>query len=342
MLVGSLMLKEALSAASAVAAQRSEAERHIIELAQRLAERPPTFALTVARGSSDHAAAYLGYLIMQRLGVPVASLPMSLITLHSVELAVNGQLAIALSQAGQSPDLVETMVALAGAGATTVALVNHADSPLARACETCVPLCAGEERSVAATKSYMAMLVAAARLVAHWRGDGRLVGACAALPDRLIEATHVDGSAALELLAPASRALIVGRGLGMTVALEAALKLKETSAIQAEAFSGAELRHGPLALVEAGYPVLIFALRGPEQAGLIALAQTLREAGARVVLAAPSDVPERTLTLCTSDDEALDPVVAIQSFYVMAAALAEARGLHPDTPRHLSKVTRTR
>ena len=340
--MGSLMLQEALAAADAVAAQAEHAEPRLAALARRLRARPPAFALTVARGSSDHAAGYFAYLVMRRLGVPVGSLPMSLVTLHDAALAVRGQLAVALSQSGQSPDLIDTVTALGRGGASTVAFVNRTDSPLAAASDTVVPLCAGPERSVAATKSYIATLAAAARLVAHWQGDARLGQAIARLPARLGEAARVDGAALVDALAAATRAMIVGRGLGFAVALEAALKLKETSAIQAEAFSGAEIRHGPMALVAAGYPVLVLALRGPEQAGLCALAETLRTCGARVVLAAPAEVAGRDLTLATADDEALDPIAAIQTFYVAAAALADARGVDPDVPRHLSKVTCTR
>jgi glucosamine--fructose-6-phosphate aminotransferase (isomerizing) len=220
--------------------------------------------------------------------------------------------------------------------------VNRVDSPLAEKCDWVVPLCAGLEQSVAATKSYIAALAAVARLVAHWQRDARLLEALALLPSQLKDAAKTDGTAAIETLAPAGRAMVVGRGLGFAVAAEAALKLKETCALQAEAFSGAEIRHGPMALVEEGYPLLIFALRGPEQKGLIELATFFRRRSARVVLAAPADVPERDLTLETADDEALDPLLAIQTFYVVAAKVAEMRGLNPDVPRHLSKVTRTR
>jgi glucosamine--fructose-6-phosphate aminotransferase (isomerizing) len=125
------------------------------------------------------------------------------------------------------------------------------------------------------------------------------------------------------------------------VALEAALKLKETSSLQAEAFSGAEIKHGPMALIDQGYPLLIFATRGPAQAGLVQLAADMRQRGARVLLAAPADVDSRDLTLPVAATPDLDPIVAIQAFYAMAAGLAEARGLDPDRPRHLSKVTRT-
>jgi len=340
--MGSVMRDEALAAADAVAAQRRCADPILATIARELAARPPGLAFTVARGSSDHAASYFAYLAMRRLGVPVVSLPMSLVTLHRAPIAANGQLALAISQSGASPDLVDTLTALGAAGAATVAFVNQLDSPLARCARWVVPLCAGPERSVAATKSYIAQLAAVAGLVAHWQRDATLLAGLDALPDRLREASQLDWSRLTSVLATAGRAMVVGRGLGFAVALEAALKLKETSGLQAEAFSGAEIRHGPMALIEAGYPVLIFALRGPEQAGLRALARDLRVRGATVLLAAPPDVPERDLSLATADHEALDPLLAIQSFYLTAAHIAEARGCDPDFPRHLSKVTCTR
>ncbi|NHR03709.1 SIS domain-containing protein [Chromobacterium haemolyticum] len=336
------MLEEALYAAEAVAAQHMYADEALAALGRALAVERPSLALTVARGSSDHAANYFAYLAMQRLGVPVVSLPMSLVTLHRAPLAVKGQLAVALSQSGQSPDLIDTMKALGAAGARTAALVNKHQSPLAAACEWVVPLCAGDEKSVAATKSYITSLSAVARLVAHWQADDALLAALANLPQRLTEATRQDWTAAVDVLRDAERIMVVGRGLGFAVALEAALKFKETCAIQAEAFSGAEIKHGPMALIDDGYPLLIFAPRGPEQQGLIDLAEEMRGRGAKVLLAAPDNIVSRDLTLALADDEALDPLLAIQSFYLMAARLSEARGLNPDVPRHLSKVTCTR
>src|SRR6266542_1682403 len=163
--MASLMLEEALSAPQVVAAQRLLTDEILAALARDLTALPPKLALTVARGSSDHAANYFAYLVMRRLGVPVVSLPMSLITLHKAPLAVASQLAVALSQSGRSHDLVDTMAALATAQATTVAFVNTADSPLAEKCKWVVPLGAGVEKSVAATKSYIATLSAIARLV---------------------------------------------------------------------------------------------------------------------------------------------------------------------------------
>jgi glucosamine--fructose-6-phosphate aminotransferase (isomerizing) len=340
--VDSLMLKEALSAPSALQEQARHADERLASLGKRLRERPPTLALTVARGSSDHAASYFAYLVMRRLGIPVVSLPMSLVTLHNAPLAVSGQLAVGISQSGQSPDLVDTMKALGASGADTVAFVNRTESPLAAACDWVIPLGAGLEQSVAATKSYIAALAAVARLVAHWQRDAQLLEALGTLPGKLATTVAASGtSPVIDALVPAARTMMVGRGLGFAVALEAALKLKETCALQAEAFSGAEIRHGPMALVDEGYPLMIFALRGPEQKGLLELARFFRSRNARVVLAAPDDVAERDLTLPTADDEVLDPILAIQTFYVLAARIAELRGLDPDVPRHLSKVTRT-
>ena len=337
----SMMLKEALSAAECVALQLSQDADRYAALGQTLRTTQFNTALTIARGSSDHAANYCAYLIMARMGRVVASLPMSLLTLYKSPLVTRNTLTIAISQSGQSPDVVEPTGYFRNGGATTVALVNDMTSPLAQAAEWAMPLHAGKEQSVAATKSFITSLVAGARLVAEWQNDPDLKEGLAALPDALAVAAQADWSPAIEVLAPARNIMVVGRGISFPIALESALKFKETSALQAEAFSGAEIKHGPMALIEEGYPLMIFATRGPTQAGLVQLAAEMRGRGARVLLAAPGDVAERDLTLPTAATPDLDPIVAVQAFYVMAAKLAEARGMDPDRPRHLSKVTKT-
>lgn len=339
--MNSKMLDEALASADAVRRQLDVLEPRLIDIARRLRESAPQVIVSVARGSSDHAASYFAYLAMQLTGVPVASLPMSVVTLHHSPMRVKGQPAIAFSQSGQSPDLVESLRKLRERGALSIAMINAAGSPLEQACEYTLPLSAGPELSVAATKSFIATLSASARLVAHWRQDAPLLQAGRTLPERLHEAARQDWSVAIDALRDCQRLMVIGRGTGFAIAQEAALKFKETSAIQAEAFSSAEVRHGPMALVDEQYPLLIFATRGAEQASLLALAADMRQRGARVLLAAPKDIAERDLTLTIADHPALDPILAIQSFYVMAAGLAEARGLNPDLPRHLSKVTKT-
>jgi glucosamine--fructose-6-phosphate aminotransferase (isomerizing) len=334
------MLDEALASADVVDAQLSDTS-HIEALAARLAEEPRHVALTVARGSSDHAASYFAGLTMSRIGVPVASLPMSVATLQQAPLRVRGQLAVAFSQSGKSPDLVGTMQALREAGAFTVAAVNAPNSPLADACEWHLPLLAGAELSVAATKSYIAMLSLSAIVIAHVQKDAELLSALETLPDALRAAGKLDWSHAIAELTDVDRMFVIGRGLGLAIAQEAALKFKETSGIQAEAFSSAEVRHGPMELIDSGYPLLVFALRGPEQEGLLKLARDMRARGARVLLAAPADIAEANLPLAITNHPALDPIAAILTFYVMAAGLAAARGRNPDAPRHLNKVTET-
>ncbi|MBC3931854.1 MULTISPECIES: SIS domain-containing protein [Undibacterium] len=335
------MLKEACASSERVAYQLTQERQAYADLGAHLRAHPPASVLTVARGSSDHAANYAAYLIMARLGRLVTSLPMSLVTLNKAPLHTKDTLAIAISQSGQSPDVVEPISYFRQGGATTVALVNDAASPLAQAAEWTMPLHAGPELSVAATKSFITSLVAGARLAGHWQNDADFLSAIDALPEALHAATQLDWSAALDVLTPAQRIMVVGRGISFPVALESALKFKETSVIQAEAFSGAEIKHGPMALIHDGYPLLIFATRGAAQEGLIRLAEEMRGRGANVLLAAPDNVAERNLTLPTAATPDLDPIVAIQAFYVMAAHLSVARGLNPDQPRHLSKVTKT-
>lgn len=334
------MLDEALASADVVAAQLADTSQ-VEALARRLGDTPRHVALTVARGSSDHAASYFASLTMSRIGVPVASLPMSIATLQQAPLRVRDQFALAFSQSGRSPDLVATMRALREAGALTAAAVNVPGSPLADAADIELPLRAGPELSVAATKSYIAMLALSAQLVAFWQRDAALVEALRSLPDALAHAGQLDWSRAVDELGDVSQMIVIGRGAGLAIAQEAALKLKETSGVQAEAFSSAEVRHGPMELIGRDYPLLVFAPRGPEQAGLLELARDMKRRGASVLLAAPADVADAALPLATTADPALDPIAAILSFYVMAAALAAARGRNPDEPRYLNKVTET-
>lgn len=311
------------------------------DLGAALRYRPPLSLLTVARGSSDHAAHYMAYLVMARLGRLVTSLPMSLVTLYQSSIVCDGLVALAFSQSGQSPDLVAPMRAFSEQGARTVAFVNDPASPLAQAAKQTFALHAGPELSVAATKSYIAQLVAGASLAAAWQRDAAFSAALLALPDALQQAWQQDWTPAVQALRQVHRLYVVGRGTGLPIAMEVALKFKEVCGIQAEAYSGAEIQHGPMALVEAGFPMLVLAPRGPAFEGLLVLAQQMRERGAHVLLAAPAGTPGCDLPLAATGHVDLDPIAVVQSFYRMVEALAVARGLNPDQPRHLNKVTRT-
>jgi glucosamine--fructose-6-phosphate aminotransferase (isomerizing) len=260
-------------------------------------------------------------------------------------LRLEGQLFLAISQSGRSDDLVEAAAMARRAGALTAALVNADDSPLAAACEFVLPIGAGPELSVAATKSFVATLAALLRLVASWADDERLPEAIDRLPDRLAVAAQLDWRAALAGLAEADSLIAIGRGPTLAIAREAALKLKEIANRHAEAFSGAEFLHGPVALVEPRYPVLMFVPGDAAAEGLWRLADDLAGKGAALFIAAPrSDKttrPQRLPTLA-SDHPETDAVCLIQSFYAMMVGLAERLGIDPDRPRHLQKITRTR
>jgi glucosamine--fructose-6-phosphate aminotransferase (isomerizing) len=335
------MLAEAREAPESVATQLAHDDTQYSAFGADLRALPPSAVLTIARGSSDHAAHFMAYLIMARMGRLVTSLPMSLITLYQSQMQCNGLVSMAFSQSGQSPDLVAPTRFFREGGARTAAFVNASPSPLAEAAEWVFPLHAGAEKSVAATKSFIAQLVAGARTVAAWQDDLVLQSALSGLPGILHRAANQDWSAGVELLQGADRLFVIGRGTGQAIAMEAALKFKETCGIQAEAFSGAEVKHGPMALIDEGYPLLIFAPRGPAQAGLVALAEEMRGRGAKILLAAPPGTPGANLPVVDTGSIDLDPISVIQSFYPMVEALARSRGLNPDEPRHLNKVTRT-
>ena len=338
----SRMLAEAREAPAAVARQLAQGEAACASFGALLREKAPTSLLTVARGSSDHAAHFMAYLIMARMGRLVTSLPMSLVTLYQSQIERRGLASFAFSQSGQSPDLVVPTQFFREGGAITAAFVNAEASPLADAAEHVFALHAGEEASVAATKSFIAQMAAGARLVAAWQDDAVLQSALHALPEVLTRAVQADWTSAVDALVQADRLFVIGRGLGLPIAQEAALKFKEVCGIQAEAFSGAEVQHGPMALIGEGYPLLVFAPAGPAQAGLLAMAGEMRSRGAKVLLAAPEGTPASNLPTIATASPDLDAISVIQSFYPMVEALARARGLDPDTPRHLSKVTRTR
>jgi glucosamine--fructose-6-phosphate aminotransferase (isomerizing) len=203
-----------------------------------------------------------------------------------------------------------------------------------------VPLHAGPERSVAATKSYIASLSCIAQLVANWTEDRRLLATLPQIPDLLTRAWECDWTSGVETLRGAVNLFVVARGFGLGIAQEAALKLKETCALHAEAFSSAEVKHGPMALVREGFPVLMFTQRDDTRAGIQELAAEFASRGARVLIAGAEATGAISLPAIASHP-VLEPLLAIQSFYRMANELALARGLDPDRPPHLHKVTET-
>ena len=333
-----LMRDECAEAPDRVADALAEDADLFRALGDVLRTRPPPFAATVARGSSDHAATFASQVFAQAAGIVTASLSPSVVTRYNATLRTEGALVLALSQSGGSPDLVRTLEAARRSGALTVAVVNAEGSPLAAAAEWVVPQRAGPERAVAATKSFVLTLLAVARLVAAWTNDGALLAALPRLPGRLRAALAAEWPAELD----APRGLyVVARGPALATAQEAALKLKETSRLHAEAFSAAELRHGPRAVAVPGFPILAFATDDAGGDDTRALAEELEAAGSPVLWASARPGPGLHLPLPPPLHPWLDPLVAVLAFYPWAERLASSRGLDPDRPAGLLKVTQT-
>lgn len=315
----------------------------IARITARLRARPPQLVVTCARGSSDHAATYAKYAIETLAGVTTASAALSVAsvfpTLAKAPPAAGVRLCLAISQSGRSPDLLAAVAAERERGAFVVAIVNAPGSPLAELADEVIALSAGTEASVAATKSYLASLAALAALVASWTGDRDLSAGVEQLPDLLPRAFSLDWSGALPILLDARNLFVIGRGYGLGAAQEAALKLKETCGLHAECISSAEVKHGPMALVSEGFPVLAFA--GSDAAGddVRQTAALFAGRGARVMLADTHGTPGALPAMVAHP--LIEPVLMVQSFYALAARLSVARGHDPDRPQFLRKVTQT-
>ncbi|MET0192966.1 MAG: SIS domain-containing protein [Hyphomicrobiaceae bacterium] len=335
-----LMYREAHETAEVVERQLALNESVIGTLADRLRAQPPRMVITCARGSSDHAATYGKYLFETTLGLITASASPSVTSIYHAAQRLDGALYLAVSQSGKSPDLVRNAEAAKKAGAYVVALVNVVDSPLADVADVVVPLHARPETSVAATKSYLGALFAILHIAARWSGRAEIADAITALPAQLRQGWDADWSALTEGLVDTHNLFVVGRGYGFAGALEAALKFKETCNLHAEAFSAAEVKHGPMALVGPHFPVLFFAQNDDTLPGVLEIAAEFRKRGANVWIAAPGATGEGVLPLVATAPIAA-PLITVQSFYRATAALALARGFNPDVPPHLNKVTET-
>jgi glucosamine--fructose-6-phosphate aminotransferase (isomerizing) len=336
-----LMGSEAREAADAVRRLLDGNAAALHTLGETLRANPPKLVVTCARGSSDHAATYGKYLIETLTGVPVASAAPSVASVFGAPVAAGDFLCIAISQSGRSPDLLATVEAQKAAGARVVTLVNDESSPLAAMADTLIGLKAGPEKAVAATKSYIASLAGLAAIVAAWSQDAALGDALAALPEGLERARDLDWGVAQDALIDARNLFVIGRGYSLAIAQEAALKFKETCGLHAEAFSAAEVRHGPMAIVNKGFPVLGFATSDTAGDSVREAAAEFAGREARVCLADAQAGGDATLP-SIADHPAIEPILMVQSFYLMTNALSVARGFDPDRPQHLRKVTETR
>jgi glucosamine--fructose-6-phosphate aminotransferase (isomerizing) len=334
-----LMYAEAGEAGDAVARFLAANADGLARIAARLRTTPPTTVTTCARGSSDHAATFGKYLIETMIGIPTTSAALSTVSLFAAPVHADNALCIAISQSGRSPDLLRTVEAYRQAGAFVVALVNDAEAPLAALADEVLALNAGPERSVAATKSYITSLAGLAALAAAWADDRQLAADLAQLPDRLRAAFALDWSAMLGPLEDARNLFVIGRGYSLAIAQEAALKLKETCALHAEAFSAAEVRHGPMAIVGVGFPVIAFATSDAAGDDVRAAAREFLARDAAVLVADATGAMAGVPAL--AGHPMLEPILMVQSFYRFVNSLSLLRGLNPDMPPHLNKVTQT-
>ncbi|MEQ9039039.1 MAG: SIS domain-containing protein [Silicimonas sp.] len=298
------------------------------------------FLLSVARGSSDHACTFLKYASELMLGLPMASVGPSVASVYGVRIKANGAVCFAVSQSGKSPDIVRLTRSLTESGAMSVAITNDPASPLAEASNVTLPICAGPENSVAATKTFVTSLVAGLWLIAEMKNDTDLIRAIRTLPDHLEAAIGCDWSAVGHAVTGNS-AYTLGRGPSWAISNEAALKFKETCRIHAESYSSAEVLHGPVSIVGPEFPVIAFAAADAAEASIAEVADALADKGANVFVTSPKVRKALPLPHRRTGHWLTDPISTIVSFYSAVESIALSRGIDPDTPRHLNKVTET-
>lgn len=336
----SLMRDEAIQSAQAVARCLAQPAA-FAQAAARLKALDPSVVMVCARGSSGHAGTFLRYLLARDLGVVAAAAMPSVASVYRRRQRLAGCVFIAISQSGRSPDLIRQTEEARAAGALTLALVNDTAAPLAAACDVVLDIAAGAERSVAATKSVLASLAAGMALAAAWTGSAGLTAALDRLPERLAAAAALDWSPLTAELVRVDRMFTVGRGPGLAIASEAALKLAETTGVAGMAYSSAELSHGPRALAGPDFPVLGFVQNDAGRSGTAALLADLAARGTPVLAAGLDGDGVRGLPMLPPDHADTDLLPPLVSFYLAAEAAAVARGRDPDHPPGLHKVTKT-
>jgi glucosamine--fructose-6-phosphate aminotransferase (isomerizing) len=340
--VRSVLHGEILEQPAAVARLLDRETRNVAALAAGWRRANVPFVLVAARGTSDNAARYAKYAFGLASRLPVALAAPSLVTLYGVPPRLRGALVIGISQSGRSPDIVETIAAARRAGSPTLAIVNDAESPLARAAGDVLPLHAGEERSIAATKTYTAEIAAVALLVLSFARRRKELDALLAMPDAMRRALRSEAAArrVSRALTRADRAVVLARGVHYPTAFEIALKLKELARLFAEPFSAADFRHGPIAMAEKDLPVIVVSPPATRPAAeMRAVARDLARRGSPVIRIGPRGsgaIP------CPAVPEFLAPLVSVIPGQLLAYHAALARGFDPDRPRGLCKVTETR
>jgi glucosamine--fructose-6-phosphate aminotransferase (isomerizing) len=317
------------------------------QIAAAIRARDVRYAVFAARGTSDNAARYAQYLFGAVVGLPVALATPSLFSIYHTPPRLRDALVLGVSQSGQSPDIVAVVEEGRRQGALTVGVTNEPDSSLAQAAEHVLPLGAGDERAVAATKTYTAQLAALALLAVQLAGDEESLARLRTVPAALERTLALEEPIALaaQRYAYATRCIVLGRGYNYATAFEIALKLKELTYVVTEPYSSADFRHGPVAIVERGFPAVVVAPQGKVYPDMLALTQELAAREAELIVISGQDEPLRLartpLQLPVALPEWLSPFTCVVPGQLLALHVTLAKGYDPDHPRGLKKVTET-
>ncbi|WP_417691301.1 SIS domain-containing protein [Roseibium sp.] len=335
------MYKEICEIPEAISRLLSQSDGDMRAAGSKLKSLDPSVLVTVARGTSDHAASFLKYAVELQAGVPVASLGPSLASIYNRTLKLKGSAALAISQSGKSPDIVALAEMVTKSGAYSVGLINTIPSPLADASAAAISLAAGPELAVAATKTYFNSIVAGLFILAEWTEDEELKKALALLPEQAEQALKLDWSALGNRLTDAQSLYFLGRGPSLAIAGEAALKCKETCELHAEAYSSAEVLHGPVSLVGNGFPVLVFAAGDEAEMTAVDVADQLASKSNEVFVTSSKAKAGHVLPRVEGAHPLTDALLQIIPYYKMVEQLSRDRNFNPDSPAVLQKVTET-
>ena len=335
------MRREVLEIPSAVERLLRDGKDGIQATADAVRAQSPAFMVSVARGSSDHVATYLKYASELLLGTPIASIGPSIASIYNRQLNLEGSVCLSVSQSGKSPDIVEMARMARAGGALSIAMTNHPQSPLAKVADHTLDLHAGPELSVAATKTFVNSAVAGIWLLAEWAEDAALLKAIHDLPSKLESAVQIDWPTARQALEGRNSIYCLGRGPAYAISNEAALKFKETCQIHAESYSSAEVLHGPVSIIDRGFPVIALASADEAEGALASVADEIADKGAEVFATTEKVSKANALDVARTGHALTDPISLIASFYAMVERTASSRGINPDAPRHLKKVTET-
>ena len=328
----SIMALEAREAPQRIAEQLAANAATVQLVVEQIRQRAPKFVYMVGRGSSDHAGVFAKYLIEIEVGLPVAAAAPSIASVYNKTLQLKDALVLVISQSGRSPDILAQVDMAKRSGAMVVALVNDTTSPLAEQAHFTLPLHVGAEKAVAATKSYLATLSAILQLVSVWSDNKALQQAVAALPQSLEQAIALPQQLTAQALEKVAHLVVLGRGLGYAISREIALKLKEVCGIHAEAFSSAEFLHGPVTLVKNQFAIVDVTVEDETLSAHRQQIADVRSRGAAIVQLHQTDITAQARIL---------PLLILQRFYLDVEVVARSRGINPDAPPGLNKVTKT-